>query len=231
MQKGSLYDSYLAYWGEKQKMRFWTILTCFITLHLTEATDMSADNVSYLVITTSLNPQSNSAIMAREAYEMLKLGGQDVEWLDLRNYDLPFCNGIGQSAYSAPLVKEVHDKILKADGILLASPIYNYSISAAAKNLIELTTTSYKDILSGKAWKNKVVGFIGGCGTPNSLLAPLGVLGGLVVDSQITLVPGYVLGTRDDVPEGKISDKMKGRLQALVQNFQKHTQGLASNRN
>ena len=38
-----------------------------------------------------------------------------------------------------------------ADAILLAVPIYNYDVNAAAKNLVEHT---------GSAWENKIVGFL-----------------------------------------------------------------------
>ena len=65
---------------------------------------------------------------------------------DLSEHELPICDG--DKAYGAKSVAELTSAIQSADGIVIASPIYNYDLSASAKNMIELT---------GKAWTEKVV--------------------------------------------------------------------------
>lgn len=101
-----------------------------------------------LVISASLNPASRSRIMASEVFAQLPASA-DKEFLDLRDYDLPICDA--GACYANPLVAKVQTESEEAACILVAFPVYNYSCSAALKNLIELT---------GKAWEGKVVGFV-----------------------------------------------------------------------
>lgn len=54
-----------------------------------------------------------------------------VEWLDLADHPIPFCDG--DSTYGNPKVKELSDKIHHAKGVLLAVPIYNYDVNVATK--------------------------------------------------------------------------------------------------
>ncbi|OYY02897.1 MAG: hypothetical protein B7Y76_04690 [Sphingobacteriia bacterium 35-40-5] len=89
--------------------------------------------LSFVVISCSLSPTSKSAILAQHAATFLKQDGYSVDFIDLRTVTLPFCNGINNSAYAQPSVKDIHDRILKADGIILASPIHNFAVSASVK--------------------------------------------------------------------------------------------------
>ncbi len=103
----------------------------------------------YLVVSTSGNPDSNSRRMGRIAFHHLEKVKVECEWLDISQLDLPLCDA--DACYSKPGSQQVGKAIKAADGILLATPVYNYDVSAAAKNLVELT---------GKGWEEKVVGFL-----------------------------------------------------------------------
>src|SRR5258708_3579908 len=102
----------------------------------------------YLVISTSLNPESNSRLLCRAALESLSKN-YSVEWLDLQDLHLPACDG--GAAYGHPAVAPLAAKIKEAKCILVGIPVYNYAAAASAKNLIELT---------GRAWSDKLVGFL-----------------------------------------------------------------------
>src|ERR1700733_4845436 len=128
---------------------------------------MSAD---YLVISTSLNPGSNSRLMALKAFELLNKHGH-AEYLDLREHPLPMCDG--DSAYGDANVAKLNSKIKAARMILLAVPVYNYSFSAAAKNLIELT---------GRAWNDKTVGFLCAAGGKSSYMSIISLANSLMFD-------------------------------------------------
>ena len=108
----------------------------------------------HLIISCSLNKNSKSKIMAKYAYELY---GEKVEFIDLRDFDLPFCDG--DSCYDNDSVKELKQIIEKTQSAIIASPIYNYDLNAVAKNLIELT---------GRSWTNKIVGFICAAGGKGS---------------------------------------------------------------
>jgi NAD(P)H-dependent FMN reductase len=170
----------------------------------------------YLVISCSLSQTSNSALLAEQAVKNLKAQGHDVDFIDLRKFELPLCNGHGGSAYDHPQVKEIHDRINKADGILIAAPIFNNAVGASAKNLIELTTHAHKDVLSGKAWDNKVVGFMGAAGSKPGTYAFLPFMNGLIIDAEIIFVPTFVTATREDIDSNKqIKDGVAKRIDGV----------------
>ena len=102
-----------------------------------------------VIVSSSLNSDSNSRILAQEARRVLEQDGHPVTLLDLREHPLPFCDG--ERAYGHPNVAIVDDLLTRASAIIVATPIYNYDGTAAVKNLVELT---------GSAWENKVVGFL-----------------------------------------------------------------------
>ncbi len=91
----------------------------------------------YLVVSTSGNPSSNSRKMGRLAFHHLTKSKVDCEWLDLGELDLPLCDA--EACYGKQGAQQLARSIKAADGILVAAPVYNYDVSAAAKNMIELT--------------------------------------------------------------------------------------------
>src|SRR5438552_9166945 len=117
----------------------------------------------YLVISTGGNPESNRRRLGRVAFAHLQKQGVDCAWIDIRELDLPLCDA--DKCYGMPASKQLTAAIDRADGILIAAPVYNYDVAAAAKNMIELT---------GSAWEDKIVGFLcaaGGHGSYMSVMA------------------------------------------------------------
>ncbi len=139
-----------------------------------------------LVISCSLNPQSRSALLAKHGFNTLKQQHSDAEWVDLREVDLPMCDG--GPAYSHPSVSLLTELIRQADPILLAVPVYNYDANAAAKNLIELT---------GRAWTGKVVGFLCAAGGQGSYMSVMSLANSLMLDFRCLIVPRFVYATGD----------------------------------
>ena len=70
--------------------------------------------------------------------------------------------------------------------ILLATPIYNYDVSAAAKNMVELT---------GSAWRDKTVGFICAAGGTSSYMSVMGLANSLMLDFRCIILPRFVYAT------------------------------------
>src|SRR3989442_8700524 len=94
----------------------------------------------YLVISTSGNPNSNSRRMGRVAFAHLQKRKVDCAWIDITEMDLPLCDA--DKCYGMPGSKKLSGAIKAADGILVAAPVYNYDVAAAAKNMIELTRSA-----------------------------------------------------------------------------------------
>ncbi len=160
----------------------------------------------YLVLSTSLNPQSRSRALAQRAAGALAARGQACEWIDLRDHPLPTCDG--GSCYGDPRVRQLAERIAVAQGILLASPIYNYDMGSAAKNLIEVT---------GKAWNEKIVGFLASAGGQGSWMSVMGMANSLMLDFRCLIIPRFVYATEAMMPEeAPLDELLAERVERLV---------------
>ena len=160
----------------------------------------------HLVISTSGNPDSNSRRMGRIAFDYLKDNSGDCEWIDLRELDLPLCDG--DVCYSTPGVQKLNKAINAADGILVASPVYNYDMSASAKNMIELT---------GKAWEDKIVGFLCAAGGMSSYMSVMAYANSLMLDFRSVIIPRFVYATGSAFDGDTPADpKIIGRIEQVA---------------
>jgi FMN reductase len=162
----------------------------------------------FVVISTSLNPGSRSRILANFAYQQLQCRTDDKSRLiDLAELTLPPCDaGV---CYRDPNVIEVGDAIQAAQGVLIATPIYNYNVSSSAKNLVELT---------GKAWTDKVVGFLCAAGGNGSYMGCLGLANSLMLDFRSLILPRFVYATGDSFAGDKINEtEVEDRIVSLVE--------------
>src|ERR1700745_1273336 len=116
----------------------------------------------HLVISTSGNPDSNSRRMGRIALAHLQKQKLDCDWIDISEMDLPLCDA--DKCYGMPSPRKLSASIQAAGGILVAAPVYNYDVAATAKNMIELTSSS---------WDDKIVGFLCVAGGYRSYMAVL----------------------------------------------------------
>ena len=168
---------------------------------------MSAASPEYLIISASLRSASLSRIMAeliRESYAKLGVSHQVV---DLREYVLPLCDG--ESAYGHPHVTTLSAMIEAARVIVLATPIYNYDANAAAKNLIELT---------GSSWENKTVGFLCAAGGHSSYMSIMSLANSLMLDFRCLIIPRFVYAKGEDFSGKKHpSADLAARIAALAE--------------
>lgn len=171
---------------------------------------------SYLVISTSGNPDSNSRRMGRIAFRHLEKAKVECAWLDISELDLPLCDA--DVCYTRPGSKNVSKAVGRADGILLATPVYNYDVSAAAKNLVELT---------GGAWEEKVVGFLCAAGGMSSYMSVMAFANSLMLDFRSVIIPRFVYATGRAFEGDELKDKEVGeRIEELADELIRFTQGL-----
>lgn len=169
--------------------------------------------MNYLVISSSLSPKSKSRVMAQATAESLRADHANVEFLDLADLDIPFCDAA--ACYAAPDVVAVTAKIQAADGIVLATPIYNYTLGSSAKNLIELT---------GRAWTEKVVAFLCAAGGAHSYMSVMGVASSLMLDFRSVIVPRFVYATGAAFADGQIIDpEVRSRVTELAADLSRMT--------
>ena len=169
------------------------------------------------VVITSLNPASRSAIMARSAYSFLHSGGISSELIDLAEWTLPICDG--ESCYQNENVLRLTGLVKRATGILVASPIYNFDLNAAAKNLLELT---------GDAWSDKIVGFLCAAGGQGSYMSTMAFANSLMLDYRCLIIPRSVFATGGAFANGIIDDsEVTNRIEELAAEITRLCRALA----
>src|SRR5688500_3301987 len=147
--------------------------------------------MNVLVIGCSLNRDSNSQVLAREAAEIFRSLGAEAELIDLRERPLPVCDGES----SVPEADAIADAVRAADAIVLAVPIYNFDVNAAAKNLIEHV---------GSAFEGKLVAFLCSAGGSASFMSVMSLANSLMLDFRCLIVPRFVYSTGECFRDGKI---------------------------
>ena len=172
----------------------------------------------YLVISTSGNPISNSRRMGRVAFAHLHRRKVACDWIDIREMDLPLCDG--DKCYGMPGSKTLRTAVERADGILVAAPVYNYDVAAAAKNMIELT---------GSAWENKIVGFLCAAGGTTSYMSVMAYANSLMLDFRCVIIPRFVFATADAFDGENITDKkVTKRVEQVANDLVRFTKALRS---
>jgi FMN reductase len=157
-----------------------------------------------LLLSCSLNPDSRSRVLANAAAEVLRKHEATVRLLDLREHPLAMCDG---ESCDERAVAPLREAIRSADAILLAVPIYNYDVNAAAKNLVEQT---------GEAWEGKVVGFLCAAGGHGSYMSVMSLANSLMLDFRCLIVPRFVYAVgRDFEGDAITSPKIRERVEQL----------------
>jgi FMN reductase len=173
---------------------------------------------NHLVISTSGNPNSNSRRMGRMAFAHLQKQNIDCDWIDIREMGLPLCDA--DECYRMPGSRKLSRAIERADGILVAAPVYNYDVAAAAKNMIEL---------SGSAWENKIVGFLCAAGGTASFMSVMAYANSLMLDFRCVIIPRFAFATAESFDGGVITDKkIVKRIEAVTDELVRFTKALRS---
>ena len=84
----------------------------------------------------------------------------------------------------------------------------SFDVSASAKNLIELT---------GRAWTDKIVGFLCAAGGRGSYMSVMNLVSDLMLDFRSVVVPRFVFADESAFADGKIVEAaILDRLNELV---------------
>jgi FMN reductase len=162
-----------------------------------------------VIVSTSLNGESKSRLLAQYLNEKLSSLGEAPTFLDLREYDLPLCDG--DKVYSNPQVQALTTKLKQADAVMLTVPIYNFNVSAAAKNLIEVT---------GYALKGKLVAVLSAAGGGRGLMGVMPLVNSMQIDFGAWIVPTFISARESSFTNGSITDQnLREQLDSLVQSM------------
>ena len=170
----------------------------------------------YLVLSCSLNPNSRSRILARMVHQHLAARPGGAALVDLQDYKLPFSDA--GACYGHPQVAELTPRVREAQGIIVATAIYNYDVNAATKNFLELT---------GEAWDGKVVGFICAAGGHASYMSIMPFANSLMLDYRCHIIPRFVYAAPSHIDESTFGDEaLNRRIEELAAETQRVTEAL-----
>lgn len=112
-----------------------------------------------LIISASPRKNGNSDILCNRFEQGARESGHSVEKVFLASKNIGYCSGCGVCNSSHICVQkddmaDILDKLVKADVIVLATPVYFYSMDGQMKTFIDRTVPRYTEI------KNKDFYFI-----------------------------------------------------------------------
>ncbi len=167
-------------------------------LALLVSVNLQAD-VKVLVFAGSLQRDSVNKKLAIEAAYFAKEGGASVKVINLEDYIAPIYDAdIEKKEKMTANARKLRDLMIQNQVIIIASPEYNGSVSAALKNAIDWASRSEQGVPSREAFKGKrfVIisaspGLSGGARGLNHLRDILHNLGAFVMEQQVNIPDAY----------------------------------------
>ncbi|MEM9445413.1 MAG: NAD(P)H-dependent oxidoreductase [Verrucomicrobiota bacterium] len=158
------------------------------------------------IISTSLNEDSKSQLLARQFAEKLLEASVSVKLMDLREFALPFSGT--REGWESSQAQHLKAEVERSSHIVFAVPIYCYDVNSAAKNVIELI---------GRAFTKKVISFICSAGGSGSYMSIMGFANHLMLDFRSVIVPRFLYVSQDDwKEEGEIKPEIDERMSKLL---------------
>jgi len=126
------------------------------------------NKVRVIAICGSLRPKSTTRKALEIALKGAEESGAETQLIDLREYELIFCDGKEDESGYPPDVARLRDDVRSAHGIIIGTPEYHSSFSGVLKNAI--------DMMSFKEFEGKMIGLLG---TSGGSLGAINALNGL----------------------------------------------------
>jgi len=150
-----------------------------------------------LAFSGSLRKDSLNSKLLEIAVQGAKDAGATVTTVSLADIPLPIYDGDLESEHGMPANgRKLKDLFLSHDGLLIASPEYNGSLTAALKNMLDWVSRQEPGEPRLACYQGKVAGLIatgGGFGGARGLLhlrQILAGMGALVIPEQLTIANG-----------------------------------------
>jgi len=177
--------------------------------------------------TASYNKQ-----LVRFAAEAARAAGAEVTLLDLRDYPLPLFDGDLEEQQGLPEnAKKLKAIFREHNGLLIASPEYNSSVTAVLKNTIDWVSRAESDdepALAAYHGKAAVLisaspGALGGLRGLVHLRAILGNIGVIVLPDQVAVSKAYeAFDEKGGLKEERTAKQVTKVAQGLVEFLKKH---------
>ena len=147
--------------------------------------------------------------MTGEAEKILDgLDGIEFQTLDLRSFNMQFCDGRKLQEYNSDIQK-AYEMVDTADALIIGMPVYCYSVSGPLKNFIDITSS---------AMEGKAAGIICTTGSSMSSLASADLAKILAYESHVLSIQPVVCSSYEDFNNGKLeSPKVYEKLNRMIE--------------
>jgi chromate reductase len=160
-----------------------------------------------LAFSGSLRAGSYNTRLARIAAEGARQAGAEVTFIELRDYPLPVFDEDLEAEGTPENALKLKELMLAHQGLLISSPEYNSSLSAALKNALDWISRPIPNMPRLACYQNKVAGLI--AASPGAL----GGLRGLVhLRSILANIDVLVLPDQIAIPNAHNAFHEDGRL-------------------
>jgi NAD(P)H-dependent FMN reductase len=180
---------------------------------------MGSDAVKLLAFAASLRRESSNRKLLRVAADLASSAGAIVDLAEFAEFAMPLYSGdVQESAGIPPGAQELARRLEAADGILLASPEYNFSLPGTLKNAIDWISRIRPVPLRGKSALLLAAssGQVGGIRGLWQLRIPLEGLGTFVFPGMFALpFGGTAFAETGALKDGDV----QARLQRLIQDY------------
>lgn len=178
-----------------------------------------------LIFAGSARRDSINKKLAAAAARQAEALGAEVDLVDLADYPMPLYDGDLEAEGFPPLVSAFRERMIAADGFLIASPEYNGSLTPLLKNTIDWVSRPQEGVAEGLvAYRGKVAALV--ATSPGALggLRGLGHLRTILAGIGTHVIPGDVAigsGFQAFDEEGALMDegaaaRLRATMEALV---------------
>ncbi len=167
----------------------------------------------------SLRANSYSQIALNIAARRVEALGAEIEVLDLRQMNLPFCDGKDEYP-DYPDVARLQTAVRAADGLILVTPEYHGSVSGVLKNALDLM--SFEQLDGKVAGLISVLGGQANSNALNDLRVIMRWVHAWVIPEQIAIPESWkAFSSEGKILDEKISQRFDEFAQSLVDNTRK----------
>jgi len=180
-----------------------------------------------LAFAASLRKASLNRLLLQEVVRYARQAGAEVDVVDFSAFDMPLYNQEIQDHGFPPGAEEFRRRLEATDGVLIASPEYNYSLPGTLKNAIDWLSRYDPVPLRGKSALLTAASpsVVGGSRGLWQLRIPLEGLGVFVYPDMFALASA----AQAFDAEGRLKDPaMQERLQKTVEGYWRFAQAVAT---
>jgi NAD(P)H-dependent FMN reductase len=185
-------------------------------------------NPKILALAGSLRKESYNKKLVKIAAESARRAGAEVTYIDLRDYSLPLMDEDLEASEGLPAnARKLKDLFISHDGLLLACPEYNSSITAVLKNTIDWVSRPAPGEAPLAGFGGKVAaimsaspGALGGLRGLVHVRAILGNIQTLVIPDQVSIPSAHQAfnedGTLKDTRKNAAVEQLGAKLAHVI---------------